>query len=464
VTSDQMTKELLVVISDEGYVRNYMATNAFSEIESSFSCSYLVSDKIKNIDAFLSKARVDRYVTNRNMEKRHYNFFNILMWKYREKSSSFYFRAMRERRLHFVFSENEGSVKKTLKSIWRIFRYTQKSIIDAFRTNELIFPSYSKWYIKKLKINADLEEKVGLLKPDLIIFPSSAYDPDGIDLVRIGKKDGTPVLFLIDNWDNLSSKSILWERPDYVAVWGEQSAGHAINIQDFKKEQVTCIGTPRFDAYFQDRDRDLKSSFDFKYILFVGTALEFDEAGVLVRLNDILARNQNTFKSIKIVYRPHPWRQGSDSIVGRGLENIVIDPQMIGAYTAVESNRFQPDLSYYPALLKNAEFVIGGLTSMLIEALIFRRKFLALAYDDGKNFTSQHNVLKYYTHFQGLRNVDSISFCEDIESLEKVFLDAWSTRSKIDDVLNERQRQYFYFSNDQKYSERLKDLCTNILQ
>jgi hypothetical protein len=369
---------------------------------------------------------------------------------------------MRERRLHFIFSENDGSVKKALKSIWRIFRYTHKSIIDAFRTSELIFPSYIKWYIKALKINADLEEKVGLLKPDLILFPSTAYDPDGIDLARIGKKDGTPVLFLIDNWDNLSSKSILWERPDYVAVWGEQSAGHAINIQDFRKEQVTCIGTPRFDAYFQERDKDLKSIFDFKYILFVGTALEFDEAGVLIRLNDILARNQNIFKSLKIVYRPHPWRQGSDSIVGMGLESIVIDPQMIGAYTAVKSNRFQPDLSYYPALLKNAEFVIGGLTSMLMEALIFRRKFLALAYDDGKNFTSQHNVLKYYTHFQGLRNVEAISFCENIETLEKVFVDTWLSRNEINAERIDSQRRYFYFDNDKSYSQRLNDLCCSI--
>jgi hypothetical protein len=206
-----------------------------------------------------------------------------------------------------------------------------------------------------------------------------------------------------------------------------------------------------------------KSNFDFKYILFVGTILPFDEADVLAKLNEIISRNRDVFGDVKIIYRPHPWRDGRDSIVGKDLENVVIDPQMINAYTRRDSSQdVQPELSYYPGLLKNAEFVIGGLTSMLIEALIFRKRFMALVYDDGKNITSQHNVFRYYTHFQGLKEVEAIAFCEKIDMLESVFISTWLSRNNISARKIDMQRRYFYFDDARTYSKRLSDLCHNI--
>ncbi len=461
-STNLIKKNVLIIISGNGYVRNYMTTDAFSEIEKDFHCSYLVSDKVNDLSAFRAKVLLGKYAIEAAMELRHYQIFSILMWKYRAKSSSFYFRAMRARRLHFTFSKDDNFIKKVLKATWRIFRYAGRFAVDFIRYNNLIFPFYINWYKNTLKINAGLEEKIRTSMPSIILFPSSAYDPDGIDIVRICKRIGIPVLFLIDNWDNLSSKSILWEKPSHVAVWGEQSAEHAVNIQGFKKDQVTSIGTPRFDEYFKVRDTDLKSYFNFKYILFVGTALAFDEADVLQRLNDIMLQHPDIFYSVKIIYRPHPWRQGHDSIIGKDLDNVIIDPQIINAYTAMDSMNFQPDLSYYPSLLKNAEFVIGGLTSMIIEALIFRKRFVALAYDDGKNFTSQHNALKYYKHFQGLKEVKAISFCEKIDELEEVFISAWLSRNNIDAKKIDSQRRYFYFDDGRKYSKRLRNLCFKI--
>lgn len=462
-SSDNLIKKnILIVINSDSYVRNYMTTNAFFEIENFFRCSYLVSDKVNVLDPFRAKVLLGRYAIEDAMQLRHYKIFSLLMWKYRAKSSSFYFRAMRGRRLHFNFSKDDSFIKKLLKATWRICRYTGRIPIDFIRNNNLIFPFYINWYKNTLRINAGLEEKIKASMPNIVLFPSSAYDPDGIDIVRICKKIGIPVLFLVDNWDNLSSKSILWEKPSYVAVWGKQSAEHAVNIQGFKKNQVTCIGTPRFDEYFQVRDTYLKSNFDFKYILFVGTALEFDEVGVLQRLNEIMSKHTDIFCSVKIIYRPHPWRQGNDSIIGKGLDNVIIDPQMIDAYTAMDSINFQPDLSYYPSLLKNAEFVIGGLTSMIIEALIFRKRFMALAYDDGKNYTSQHNALKYYTHFQGLKEIEALSFCENFDQLEAIFISTWLSRNNIDTKKIDSQRRYFYFDDDRTYAIRLRDLCSNI--
>jgi hypothetical protein len=459
-----MKKKILIIINSEEYVRNYMTTSAFAEIEKYFLCTYLVSDKIiKGLDRFSKSNLIGHYLTNKSIEKRHYHLFNILMWKYRAKSSSFYFRAMRVRRQHFIFPEGYGFFKKLIRIPLRVFHWGIGQAIDFICNNNFIFQFYYAWLISRLPINTNLEEKIIKCKPDAILFPCSAYDPDGTDAVRVSKKIGVPTVFLIDNWDNLSSKSILWEKPSYVAVWGEQSCEHAINIQGFKKEQVISMGTPRFDEYFQVRDTDLKSNFHFKYILFVGTALAFDEADVLQKLNAVISKHSDIFMNVKIIYRPHPWRQGSDSINGKNLENIVIDPQMVDTYANnYVSKDFQPDLSYYPSLLKNAEFVVGGLTSMLIEALIFRKRFLALVYDDGRNYTSQHNAFKYFTHFQGLKDVEALSFCENIDTLETVFISTWLARNDINAAKIDVQRRFFYFDDARTYSQRLRDLCCDV--
>ena len=77
---------------------------------------------------------------------------------------------------------------------------------------------------------------------------------------------------------------------------------------------------------------------------------------------------------MKIIYRPHPYRQDKDTIIRDRLENVKIDPRVFKAYKTGNKN-FHHNLQYYPNLIKNAKFVIRGLKSMIIEALIFRKKY-----------------------------------------------------------------------------------------
>ena len=125
---------------------------------------------------------------------------------------------------------------------------------------------------------------------------------------------------------------------------------------------------------------------NFPYILFVGTALEFGEYEALYALDKAITEVPE-LEGAKIVYRPHPWRQSNNNSMIDDLKNIIIDPQLEKAFLD-RYKRFQPPLDYYPALLKNALFVCGGLTTMLMEALIFRKPFLAFVWNDKRYFTN----------------------------------------------------------------------------
>jgi hypothetical protein len=178
-----------------------------------------------------------------------------------------------------------------------------------------------------------------------------------------------------------------------------------------------------------------------------------------------MEKHNNIFHSIKILYRPHPWRQGKDSILDMNLKHVIIDPQLMESYSKSDvSSSVQPDLKYYSSLIKNCEFVIGGLTSMLIEALIFKKTYFALAYDDKKNLTSQHNMFKHYVHFKGIENISAIQLFENLENLEVEFLNFYNTYllRVIDNVDDERE--YFLYQHEKlNYGNLLNNAVKEIL-
>ena len=66
---------------------------------------------------------------------------------------------------------------------------------------------------------------------------------------------------IIDNWDNLSSKVCYYYKPDFISTWGERSKLHAIKISRFK-EQITVVGSARFDNYFKIRNENIPKIFE----------------------------------------------------------------------------------------------------------------------------------------------------------------------------------------------------------
>ncbi len=84
----------------------------------------------------------------------------------------------------------------------------------------------------------------------MLIIPNSVIGVDSYELIRASKKIGiTKTVVLIDNWDNLSSKTAFIENPDYLGVWGTQSVGFAKDIHQMTNDKIRIMGTPRFDVY-----------------------------------------------------------------------------------------------------------------------------------------------------------------------------------------------------------------------
>ena len=413
----RIKKKILFPINSDLYIRNYLKTGVLSELEKKFDFFFIANINIKNIDE-LNKLKnfIGFFKYKKKEEVRHQRILNTLMWRYRKISTSFFYRL---KWFSQILIKKEKKIDTLRYSLLNFLKVMKFRIYIQFFGSYFIFPLFKKFYMMKTKPNTTLNNFIKKISPDIILVPSQAQCSMDNDLIKICNQLNIKSIFLIDNWDNLSDKSLMWNKPDLIGVWGEQSRQHAIKIQKFQEEKVINIGTPRFENYFKERNNYQKSFFDFDYILFLGTALEFDEIKILKIIDNFITRNKSNIPKTKIIYRPHPWRMGTEKIKLIEFKNVIIDPQVEKNYfeTQTVNTEFQPEISYYTSLLKNSKFVVGGLTSMIIESTIFYKNYIVSAFPEDQ-FNNQYNSLKYMLHFKELNSLSNIMLTTNAEELE----------------------------------------------
>ena len=455
-----MEKEKIIfVIENDYHIRNYITSNVLDHLFKHYECFFFIDKKYKDNEHIDHLERKTFFTRSKN----YYSLiFDLLMWRNREKSKSFKRRMIRTKGMSFHFDKKEILIFKIMRLGARFLRFLYFRLTYLMLGNSLLFP-FVYWILNFLsQINPDLVNFIERINPKLVLYPSNAYSEMGIDLVKVCRKKGIRSTFIIDNWDNISSKSILWEKPDKILVWGEQTRQQAIKIQGFNPEQVEAFGSSRFDQYYPLRNSDLKSHFDFPYILYVGYSMPFDEAGLVKEIDTIISENKSIFGETKLVYRPHPYRQGKDSVDLSELKNTIIDPQLEEWYlekTFKKERIAAPNLNYYPSLLKNAEMVIASLTSMIVESLIFKKKTLVIAYEEGNNPSSPFKVFHGYHHFDVLPETEGIDICYDFKEFKNNFLESWKNKDSINLPLLEKNRNFLTFNDDISFDKRLLRVC-----
>tara|TARA_A100001015_G_scaffold235113_1_gene266807 strand:- start:2622 stop:3734 length:1113 start_codon:yes stop_codon:yes gene_type:complete len=357
--------------------------------------------------------------------------------------------------LHYLFNKKENVLTRYVK-----FLYSFTSLRGLWY---LILPvitllNFKNWIVDVItkKIEIPNEIKTFLInekKIDLILMPSSGLDSITLILDRISKLNKSKKAVLINNWDNLSSKGSFWYKPEFLGVWGHQMREHAANIQNIPKKNIFITGSPTYTKYFQIRNKKIKSPYRFKYFLFFGPALPFDELRVLDNIDKILTNNKKIFKSIKLIYRPHPFRhprESEDNFFKKKFKNIILDNQS-KTYYKKKGSGFYPALKYYPALIQNSELVIAPLSTMLLESLIFYKKILIINHEDDYHFTTPRRNLKYFEHLKIIKNNKLFFFSRNLKDMEntliRCFKESKKNKKEIDNLRDNILINSFNYKN-----------------
>ena len=458
-------KKILFIISDELFVRNYIDTGVYKFLEKIFNICLIANEninskeKIKKIKSFKGFYKISEKEINDIA-----NVTNQQIWKKINKSSTI--RLKKKILLQF----NKFYESKLYNKNFNILVFFKKILafikdyIKFFYDTNIIFFYIRKFQEKKIQINSDLKKFIEKINADNILLPTTSQDATTYNIIKISHEKKSKNIILIDNWDNLSSKSGIFNNDLYYTVWGKQNQNFAKKIQNIEKKKVFIIGTPRYDKYFLLRNKKIKSHFDFKYILFLASSFRYTYETDILEILDNILENNKKFSNIKLIYRSHPWRPFTKVIDTSLYKNIILDPQINNEHTKKKfSTTFQPNLNYYPSLIKNAEFVISGPTSMIIECAIFYKKILLLNFDDKNSNLTPRKVCEQIEHFKNINMIEIIKKNNYLSKLEQDMEEI--LQKKIDKKILQRtdlQRKYFLYDDKFSYNQRLKKIINKI--
>lgn len=439
--------KILLIISNNYFYNNYLSDDILEELKKLSSIKIisnqeLVNDKKKLVTDFIKENYLNKKI--------HYLIATISMYLNEKKSKSFKYRI--ETR-YFPQKIKYFNFKSVAKYIIKLLSFILLKIISK---SEFIAKSIIEFLKFFLTINDQLKYIILKEKPDLILMPTNGFFSFELDMEYTLHKLNQKYISLIDNWDNLTTKTILTYKANHYGVWGDQNRIHAKEIQNIEIDNTTSIGTPRYEVY---KKKVIKKLFDFKYILFTGSSNQFDEFKILKKMNHILQRS----KDIKLVYRPHPWRESDEFPDLKSLNNIILDPQMEKFYKQKKNDfnfTFTPELDYYPDLVGGAEFVMGGPTSMMIEAQLIKKKYIVFAHEEENKKYSPKKWLNAYIHFSELFLLKNLIIINNLNELDKkidVLIDQ-GTNFEKDSFLN-----YFIIFDEENYSKKLVKLIKKFM-
>jgi hypothetical protein len=494
---------IIVFLNSKLYIRNYLTTNAFGNIKG-HQLNFLLPEELvstaietKKID----KTKISSFRTQ-SVDWLRRGAFNLNsrleMFEKSTSNPTFLFRLRRELMPHLqaVFTvrrwyEIKGKhiffgffikwfyltlIYKQLLIFTKFLRFLSLDVLGLIEYYLIVLivrsglkPSLSGLLVKRIPLDRDLLGVMRIQRSDLIVIPSSVVDMHSFELMRIVNFIGFgKVLLLVDNWDNLSSKSSLILKPDFMGVWGHQSIEFAKNIHGIEPSRITPLGTPRFDVYKNYRRSSTLTDITgnklvrFPYILFAGCSVDYDEIEA-VRALSVAVSSLSSFlpEGTKILYRPHPWGariRYLQLLDENPLENVFVDPQIM-AGRGLKGKDFQPKLDYYPKLLDEAILVVCPLSTMIVEATIMRKRVIALAHDDEVSVTSPNRMLAFYRHFEGLDKLENLQLVRDLTQLKQ------SIRRAVEagDLMAMPVGLNFYVEmKEPQYAERLARLIDSI--
>jgi hypothetical protein len=230
------------------------------------------------------------------------------------------------------------------------------------------------------------------------------------DVVRDARRRGIPLLGLVNNWDNLNTKSFL-EVPPYLGVWGEQGFLIARLMYLIPAHRIFVIGAPRFEVYrghvpaTRDARAELGLPQDASVILFCGAGVSFEEVSLLDELEEAIEHGVLP-RDLVVLYKPHPLR----------FQRVAEKPFEEAAYRHVRlvarGTRKLTELQFYPALLAAADALISPFSSMVIEGARFGLPALCLGYNDPGHANHDWNRAAFNLHSYVVRHGDWGVICE----------------------------------------------------
>lgn len=392
---------VLIQLSSDFHVRSFFSGDLIKYLNEKFELCLVINKNLR-IPAQLDGIFLIRTSSDSKSDRLFRNFLNASLVKNRSKSSSFRLRIKRS-----VLGDYSRLNRANITGFL--------SIIKAFCLSAPgIYKLTCNRYKNYVNKNSELYSIVKNFKPEIIVSWAQSIEPAVLDAILVARTDNLKSLLVYDNWDNLSSKGVIFEKPDYLVCFGERSVQFATRIHGIESSRVYPLGSARFDVYqsFTEKDFSLRTE-----VLIAGSSISLEDAEILKIISAKICSSEanSKFMRASFIYRPHPLPQGPRlDLYKWHYPGIQIDEF---SQTMGESVSPWQDQVSLAKNLSRKQVVVSGPTTLLLEALLSGCYLLIPALKSKGIRTSSRRMLLEFEHLKNLDDLDNCAIVYDAESL-----------------------------------------------
>lgn len=273
--------------------------------------------------------------------------------------------------------------------------------------------------------------------PDLIVTGTPGSIPADAHLIRRAKSLGVKTACVVLSWDNLTSKGHMAARPDHLIVWNEIMKAEAIELHDYRTEQVHVAGVSHFDCYMRRELLSSRSAFLERFqldperrVLVFGTVTPW-LFPYNVEIADILAQaiQEDRIKpAAQLIIRLHPQvltpgTQHSESL-DRYRDLCARYPHVVLDVPAVRSGSLMWDMSsddtlHLGSMLHHADVCLTVASTLAIDSAIFDTPIVGVAFDGHAKLPPEESIARAYdfTHYVNVMRTGSVRLARNADEL-----------------------------------------------
>ncbi|MBI2055924.1 MAG: CDP-glycerol glycerophosphotransferase family protein [Candidatus Sungbacteria bacterium] len=403
-------KTILINFGNSFFVRNFLRTDALPILRSAGYIRIVLLAPAEKIEYYKKEFPYPELVFGALPNTK--NFLVERFFRFLETASVHTHTATMIRRYDFVRSRGGKFLATRLwlavlrRACWELgrFRWWRKCIRRVY----FLFPS------------ATFREAFLIYKPDLVYCPTMLYHD--MRIVKEAKKAGIKTLGMILSWDNLYSKSLIRVHPDRLLVHTELARKQAEKFGDYPPERVQVTGIAQYDRYFTKKDiipredfmRDIGADPHKKLIVY-GTSgkgslwIDLDILGIVAEE----IKKQSFGEPFELLLRAHP----RYDLPAHKLEFIRNQYHFLAIPSTKHLGGGQNDwefdeekTAFLANTLAHADIIISMYSTFFIEAAVFDRPLIGIAFDGEKKRPYWDSAVRFFEwdHLKEIRELKGI--------------------------------------------------------
>lgn len=297
-----------------------------------------------------------------------------------------------------------------------------------------------------------------------LVFATDVQNENDIRLMREAKSRAIPSAGMVRSWDNLTSKGLMRAVPDILLVHNRIVKEEAIRLHGIPEEKIRVIGVPHYDRY--DAPAHPRAEFENavglkpgrKFVLYAPVGDRYlSQNRVDQWMVSFILKMLPPEYDLLIRLPPTDSVHLEGGLPDRAIIHRTGQAAHIGARKLNELTRKDDEL--LRDSLAYAELVIAGPSTILVDAAVFDKPAIAVAFDGDTEPRYEKGLRRYYDyeHMQEIRRSGGVRIVNGSGEL-KIWMGRYLENPNFDAEGRKRIREDQCGVLDGSAGRRLADL------